>query len=556
MKLDGDELKRGNEAPLHSGSILEIAGTQMIFITPNDPLEIDPRIVAQLRGRQDNEDEDEEDLMGPPSLPHRTPQKGNSGSAGPEQHPPSSNHPSSNPRGHHKFSASMPPSAFSQNDGSTDNRPPSSQGTKLRTSPTFQRGLMLETADDIDYSLDSAKDLKPPYSYAQLIGMAILSSPEEKLTLNAIYEWIKQRYAFYRFSGGGWQNSIRHNLSLNKNFEKVARRTDEPGKGMKWQIVPDHRDEYLKKGLSHAQHGRKANTRTSSIPNSPSKEFASNGGWPTSDAPGSADMKDLKTNTNVFAIKNSPGSTPPVSHYPIAKQAFTPDRAGNILAKIGKDEGSSPIKGLGIGTSPFPFSAKKDTWNGLTEAAAAGSPGGPRIPFGSDMIESMQTPLFTKTKPNLAPPSTARLPSQYMTLSSPAPFWKFNDFNNSSPAKPMLGGSPAKDSKIEVNGHQEDDSKQIDDEKRPEPLVRSSSPPLPDSPTRLPNQRSNALSGSFDLPRSSSATHLPPPQRSLQPRPAPTKLQPPVQPPVHPRVPAQGDSDDEDEGGGGLDLLK
>lgn len=67
---------------------------------------------------------------------------------------------------------------------------------------------MLESTEDIDYGLDTAKDIKPPHSYAQLIGMAILSSPEEKLTLSKIYEWIKDRYAFYRFSGGGWQVSV------------------------------------------------------------------------------------------------------------------------------------------------------------------------------------------------------------------------------------------------------------------------------------------------------------------------------------------------------------
>jgi len=88
---------------------------------------------------------------------------------------------------------------------------------------------------------------KPGYSYAQLIAMAINSAPHKRLTLAQIYKWISDRYQFYRQAEQGWQNSIRHNLSLNKGFIKVARGKEDPGKGAYWVIVEGWEHTFFKK---------------------------------------------------------------------------------------------------------------------------------------------------------------------------------------------------------------------------------------------------------------------------------------------------------------------
>ncbi|KAA1468866.1 hypothetical protein DENSPDRAFT_878470 [Dentipellis sp. KUC8613] len=64
---------------------------------------------------------------------------------------------------------------------------------------------------------------KPDLPYAALIGQAILSSPQHRLTLQEIYDWITIVYPYFKRNEQTWMNSIRHVLSTTIVFRKVQR---------------------------------------------------------------------------------------------------------------------------------------------------------------------------------------------------------------------------------------------------------------------------------------------------------------------------------------------
>ncbi|KAJ2086024.1 hypothetical protein IW138_005950, partial [Coemansia sp. RSA 986] len=104
------------------------------------------------------------------------------------------------------------------------------------------------------------KRRRPPYSYTALIAQAIILSKSKQLTLREIYDSINDMYPqICQGPDIGWQNTIRHNLSLNQCFKRIPRNQLPPslssklrGKGSYWTVDVTLMDPNTRKRLQEA----------------------------------------------------------------------------------------------------------------------------------------------------------------------------------------------------------------------------------------------------------------------------------------------------------------
>lgn len=241
---------------------------------------------------------------------------------------------------------------------------------------------------------------------------------------------------------------------------------------MKWQIVPEYRDELIARGLNSSR--RDTLQCGSSDPNSPASKDLLLSQLNEKCRNGLDNVHGRRDNIE-FAekqIKKSPRSvTPPLSSYPIATESFTPDRGPKLMQfKIdtnvetgrGFEKGMQTplynqtkllLKGLPILPHDGAVASTKEApIKELKDGATASPPTLSSSIYADDgtrATNALETPLVSRRNLRLAPPSTAHLPSHYMLFSSPAPFWKYADLG-STPAKgPPLDLSPIKGSKEE-----------------------------------------------------------------------------------------------------------
>ncbi|PGH09259.1 hypothetical protein GX51_00701 [Blastomyces parvus] len=108
-------------------------------------------------------------------------------------------------------------------------------------------------------------DEKPDEPYSKLIWRALQSVPDNKMALKEIYEWFEKNTKKARNSDSkGWQNSIRHNLSMNAAFEGVKDTSSPDGTPKKTANVWVLTKEALQNGVQSTTRYRKLGTHKKS----------------------------------------------------------------------------------------------------------------------------------------------------------------------------------------------------------------------------------------------------------------------------------------------------
>ena len=98
----------------------------------------------------------------------------------------------------------------------------------------------------VDNSENDSGYKKPSMSYPQIIAEALNNASEKTLVLSDIYKAINGKYPYYKLETQRWKESIRHNLSENKNFIKGECSKSGDKRGWYWKLLENHSIPHLK----------------------------------------------------------------------------------------------------------------------------------------------------------------------------------------------------------------------------------------------------------------------------------------------------------------------
>lgn len=283
------------------------------------------------------------------------------------------------------------------------------------TSPTDHSHLLVKQECSDQYlspslserTRDDESDVGENEPYAKLIYKALLSAPGHRMVLKDIYDWfIAHTDKSKNPSQKGWQNSIRHNLSMNGAFRKVEQSSpDDAKKGFVWLLEPSA----LTHGVKSTTRYRKTGTskrlaRSEAQPGQPRSSLGKKGGRR------GKHTKAKRSNKAVAAALDGTTSPPSVAGAPSpfspSPDHFMDEPAYDGGACLSADTGVLPLTPEQIppdlpeyashmyAAPPLPQPLKLEHANGLAEVAGITDDfgAGPFFYEGSGMDADPQAP--------------------------------------------------------------------------------------------------------------------------------------------------------------------